>query len=60
MAWNRLARQLLRDERGTSAVELALICALIVLAMMTALEGFANENNKTWNFVSNSMRNANQ
>ena len=58
MAWNRLARQLLRDERGTSAVELALICALIVLAMMTALQGFANENNKTWNFISNSMANA--
>ena len=59
MAWLNTVRNLLHDERGTSAVEMGLICALVVLAMLTALDQFANENDKTWNHVSNSMRSAN-
>jgi pilus assembly protein Flp/PilA len=41
-------RQLLHDVRGTSAMEYGLICAMIVLAMLTALKGVANENNGIW------------
>lgn len=44
-------QRLLLDARGTSAVELGLICALIVLAMLTALKGVANETSNTWNTV---------
>jgi pilus assembly protein Flp/PilA len=44
--------RLVRDTRGTSAVEMGLICALIVLAMLTALQGVANQTKATWNNVS--------
>lgn len=54
----RLIAALIHDDRGTSAVEMGLICALIVLAMLTALEGFANETQGTWTKVSTSMQNA--
>lgn len=49
-----LITALIRDEQGTSAVEMGLICALIVLAMLTALQNFANETRATWNTVSSS------
>lgn len=58
MAWIRFARQVLKDDRGTSAVELGLICALIVMVMLSALESFADENERTWNTVSNKMKEA--
>ena len=45
-------RKLMVDTRGASAVEMGLICALIVLAMLTALKGVANETTNTWNTVS--------
>ncbi len=47
-----ILRKLMLDTRGTSAVEMGLICALIVLAMLTALKGVANETTNTWNTVS--------
>ena len=55
----RLFTALIRDDRGTSAVEMGLICALIVLAMLTALQGFANETQNTWNIVASSSSAAN-
>jgi Flp pilus assembly pilin Flp len=45
-------KRICRDDAGASAVEMALICALIVLAMLTALRGFSNETQATWNTVS--------
>lgn len=53
-----LITALIRDERGTSAVEMGLICSLIVLAMLTALQNFANETQGTWNHVSSATANA--
>jgi pilus assembly protein Flp/PilA len=50
---------LIRDERGTSAIEMGLICALIVIAMMGALQGFANESTLTWTTISNKVQAAN-
>jgi len=47
-----ILQSLVRDERATSAVEMGLICALIVLAMLTALQGVANQTQATWNNVS--------
>lgn len=41
-------RKLLRDESGATAIEYGLICGLVVMAMLVALQGFANENNRTW------------
>ena len=55
----RLITALIQDERGTSAVEMGLICALIVLAMLTALQGFANETQLTWNTIASSYSGAN-
>jgi pilus assembly protein Flp/PilA len=53
-----LISALIRDEQGASAVEMGLICALIVLAMLTALQNFAEETQATWNTVSTSTHNA--
>jgi pilus assembly protein Flp/PilA len=47
----RIFTGLLRDQRGTSAVEYGIILALIVLAMLTALRGLAGETLRMWNFV---------
>lgn len=47
-----LPRRLLRDEVGATAVEYGLILAMIVLAMLGALTGVANETKKMWNDVS--------
>jgi pilus assembly protein Flp/PilA len=44
-------RKLLRDNRGATAIEYGLIVALIVLAMMGALRGVANENTGLWAVV---------
>ena len=44
-------KKLLRDNRGATAVEYGLIVALIVIAMVVALEGVANENTGLWAVV---------
>jgi pilus assembly protein Flp/PilA len=44
-------KTLLRDDRGATAIELGLICALIVLAMLTALQDFAAGSIAMWENV---------
>jgi len=44
-------KKLLRDTRGATAVEYGLIVALIVIAIMGALESVANENTGLWAVV---------
>lgn len=44
--------ELLRDQRGATAVEYGLICALIVIAMLGALGSVAQETILMWNGVS--------
>jgi pilus assembly protein Flp/PilA len=51
-------KRLVRDDRGTSAVEYGMICAMIVLAMLTALKGVANENNGIWGTFANKTQQA--
>lgn len=54
-SWGRTMRPistLRRDERGASAVEYALILALIVLAMIGALMSVASTTTGMWNSVS--------
>ena len=46
-----LVSALIRDERGTSAVELGLICSLIVLAMLVGLQGLGNATQSTWSNI---------
>jgi len=53
-------RRLIRDDRGASALEMGLICALIVMAMFTALQGFANESKSMWSTVASKVSASNQ
>ncbi|MEY4239382.1 MAG: hypothetical protein RL339_1983 [Pseudomonadota bacterium] len=57
---NAFLMNLIRDERGTSAVEMGLICALIVMAMFGALQGFANTSEAMWNNVQSKVSASNQ
>ena len=50
----RLAR-LIRDERGATAVEYALICSLIVLAIVAAITQVAGSTSTMWNSVSDNV-----
>ena len=50
--------RLFGDERGVSAVEYALIAALIVLAMVAGLTQVATATTTMWNNVSNTVQNA--
>ncbi len=50
-----IMRALLRDQRGATAVEYGLILALIVLAMLGALQLFATESIGMWTRISDSV-----
>ena len=50
--------RLFQDERGVSAVEYALIAALIVLAMLAGLSQVATATTTMWVNVCNTVRNA--
>jgi pilus assembly protein Flp/PilA len=52
----RLFTRVGRDERGATAVEYGLICSLIVLAMVAALNRFADTTTGMWNNVSNTVQ----
>ncbi len=49
---------LAKDQRGATAVEYGLICAMIILAMVVALKGVASENTRQWNHVSSEFSNS--
>jgi pilus assembly protein Flp/PilA len=44
-------KRLLRDNRGATAIEYGLIVSLIVIAMIGALRGVADENTGLWAYV---------
>lgn len=44
-------KRLLRDNRGATAIEYGLIVALLVIAIITALQGVADENTGLWAVV---------
>jgi len=44
--------RLLRDTRGATAIEYGLIVALLVIAIITALQGVADENTGLWAIIS--------
>ena len=53
----RLARpaRLIRDEHGATAVEYALICSLIVIAIVAAIMQVAGSTSTMWNSVSENV-----
>ena len=53
----RFFAKLIRDDDGASAVEYALICALIVLAMVAGLNAVAGSTTTMWNDVSDNVVN---
>ena len=58
MSTTSLLTRLFQDEHGATAVEYGLILAMIVLAMMAALNGVANETIKIWGNVQTATQNA--
>jgi pilus assembly protein Flp/PilA len=54
MLW--LIPKLAKDERGATAIEYALIAALIVISMVAALSNVASTTTNMWNNVSNEVR----
>jgi pilus assembly protein Flp/PilA len=48
MFGSQLLHRLLRDDRGATAIEYGLICALIVITIIVSLEGVADENTGLW------------
>lgn len=51
MSVKSLLQQLLHDEQGATAVEYGLIMALIVIAMVTALQSLATSTIEMWTNV---------
>lgn len=51
----RTFAKLIRDDKAASAVEYALICALIVLAMIAGLNAVAGSTIAMWDDVSNNV-----
>ena len=56
--FRKLLRPLFADRRGATAVEYALIIALVVLAMLGALKAAASTTVGIWNNVSNKVQEA--
>ncbi len=51
-------QHLLRDQRGATAVEYGLLCALIVIAIMASVQGVASETNTMWTRVGTTLATA--
>lgn len=47
-----LLKRILRDTRGTQTLELAIICAMIIIGLVSAVKGVADENSGMWAIVS--------
>jgi pilus assembly protein Flp/PilA len=53
-----LLSRFLRDERGATAVEYGLIAALMVVAVIAAISGVAEENSKMYKEIEDAVVNA--
>jgi len=56
---NNLLKAILEDSSGGTAIEYGLIAALIVIAMISALNTFANETIGMWDRVTGTMQTVN-
>lgn len=52
MSVKRLLSRLRKDIRGTSAIEYGIICVMIVVGLIAAVKGVADETGRTWKTVS--------
>ena len=55
MRGSQFMKRLLRDTRGATAIEYGLIVALLVIAIIVAVQGVANETNGLWAFVTDKV-----
>lgn len=53
--FNAFARRFAADEAGATAIEYALIVALIFLAIVTAVTNYTNSTQNMYNTISNAM-----
>jgi len=53
-----LYRRLVRDRKGATAVEYGFILAMIVIAIIAAIQGLAGVNTSMWNNVSDKVQKA--
>ena len=51
-------RRMLRDQRGATAIEYSLLCALIFFAIIVTVQGLANQTNIMWTRVGTTMQQA--
>jgi pilus assembly protein Flp/PilA len=51
MRGSRIFKHLLRDARGTSAVEYGFILGLIVIGLLVVITGLGAETQKMWNSI---------
>jgi len=51
-------KRLLRDRQGATAVEYAVICAVLFFAIMATVQGLANETNQMWTRVNTTLAHA--
>ncbi len=58
MQTNKFLKRLIGDRSGATAIEYGLIVSLIVVAMIAALEGVANENTGLWAVVTEKVTTA--
>ena len=52
MSGRSLLKRLLADKRGTQTLELAIICGVIIIGLVVAVRGVADENTGIWAIVS--------
>ena len=55
MRFAQFTKKLLSDQSGATAIEYGLIVSLVVIAMIGALKGVANENDGLWAKVSQNI-----
>ena len=58
MNFLHIIQRLMRDERGATVVEYAMICALLIFVIMTTVQGLADQTNIMWTRVGTTMRTA--
>lgn len=51
-------QHLLRDQRAATAIEYGLICSLIMMGIMVAVQGVATETNTMWTRIGTTMATA--
>jgi pilus assembly protein Flp/PilA len=57
-AIRKCLRMLGADQRGATAIEYGLICALIIIAMMTGLQALGGGTNGMWGKIKSEVQNA--